>query len=65
MGHRGNCHDKAEVESFFYLLKRERIRRPSDRSRDEAWQGVFDYIEMFHNPIRMRCCHPSSWNDSR
>ncbi len=52
MSRRGNCHDNAVVESFFNLLKRERIRRRAYRSRDEARQGVFDYIEMFYNPIR-------------
>ena len=52
MSHRSNCHDNAVVESFFNLLKRERIRRRTYRSRDEARQDVFDYIEMFYNPIR-------------
>ena len=52
MSQRGNCHDNAVVESFFNLLKRERIRRRTYRSRDEARQDVFDYIEMFYNPIR-------------
>ena len=52
MSRRGNCHDNAVVESFFNLLKRERIRRRTSRSRDEARQDVFDYIEMFYNPIR-------------
>ena len=27
MSRRGNCHDNAMAESFFQLLKRERIRR--------------------------------------
>lgn len=52
MSRRGNCHDNAVVESFFNLLKRERIRRRTYRSRDEARQDVFDYIKMFYNPIR-------------
>jgi putative transposase len=52
MSRRGNCHDNAVVESFFNLLKRERIRRRLYRSRDEARQDVFDYIEMFYNPKR-------------
>jgi len=52
MSRRGNCHDNAVVESFFNLLKRERVRRRTYRSRDEARQDVFDYIEMFYNPIR-------------
>jgi len=49
---RGKCHDNAVVESFLNLLKRERIRRRTYRSRDETTQDVFDYIEMFYNPIR-------------
>ena len=52
MSRRGNCHDNAVAESFFNLLKRERIRRRVYRSRNEARQDVFDYIEMFYNPKR-------------
>ena len=52
MSRRGNCHDNAVVESFFNLLKRERIRRRTYRIRAEARQDVFDYIEMFYNPTR-------------
>lgn len=52
MSRRGNCHDNAVAESFFNLLKRERIRRRSYRTREEARQDVFDYIEMFYNPQR-------------
>ena len=52
MSRRGNCHDNAVVESFFNLLTREYIRRRTYRSRDEARQDVFDYIEMFYNLIR-------------
>ncbi|HEY0122184.1 MAG TPA: IS3 family transposase [Rhizobium sp.] len=52
MSRRENCHDNAVAESFFNLLKRERIRRKVYRSRDEARTDVFDYIEMFYNPKR-------------
>jgi hypothetical protein len=34
------------------VLNRERVRRRVYRSRDEARQDVFDYIEMFYNPKR-------------
>ena len=44
--------DNAVAESFFNLLKRERIRRRTYKSRDNARQDVFDYIEMFYNPKR-------------
>ena len=52
MSRRGNCYDNAVAESFFQLLKRERIRRRTYATRDEARQDVFDYIEMFYNPKR-------------
>ncbi|AKH99215.1 transposase [Hoeflea sp. IMCC20628] len=52
MSRRGNCHDNAVAESFFNLLKRERIRRRTYKTRTEARQDVFDYIEMFYNPTR-------------
>jgi len=52
MSRRGNCHDNAVAESFFNLLKRERIRRRTYGTRAEARQDVFDYIEMFYNPTR-------------
>ena len=52
MSRRGNCHDNAVAESFFNLLKRERVRRRTYSSRAEARQDVFDYIEMFYNPRR-------------
>lgn len=52
MGRRGNCHDNAVAESFFQLLKRERIRRQTYLTRDHARADVFNYIEMFYNPKR-------------
>jgi putative transposase len=52
MSRRGNCHDNAVAESFFSLLKRERIRRRKYKTRDDARRDVFDYIEMFYNPKR-------------
>ena len=52
MSRRGNCHDNAVAESFFQLLKRERIRRQVYSTRDAAKTDVFNYIEMFYNPKR-------------
>ncbi|WP_153016991.1 IS3 family transposase, partial [Pseudomonas amygdali] len=48
----GNYHDNAVAESFFQLLKRERIKRKIYTSRQDARSDVFDYIEMFYNPKR-------------
>ena len=52
MSRGGNCHANAVAESFFNLLKRERARRRTYKSRDDARADVFDYIEMFYNPQR-------------
>ena len=52
MSRRGNRHDNAVAESFFQLLKRERIRGRTYVTRNAARQDVFDYIEMFYNPNR-------------
>lgn len=46
------CWDNAPVESFFASLKRERDF-PKDRTRDAARAIVFEYIELFYNPIRL------------
>jgi putative transposase len=42
----------AVAESFFSPLKRERIRRRTDKTRAEARRGVFDYVEMLYDPVR-------------
>ena len=52
MSGRGNCYDNAVVESFFGLLKRERVNRTRYLTRDEARDDIFDYIERFYNRKR-------------
>lgn len=52
MSRRGNCHDNAVAESFFGALKKERIKRKIYPTRAMARSDVFDYIEMFYNPVR-------------
>ncbi len=52
MSRRGNCHDNAVAESFFQLLKRERVRRHTYPTREAASQDVFEYIKLFYNPKR-------------
>lgn len=48
----GSCYDNAAIESFFSLLKRERVNRVRYRTREEARSDVFDYIERFYNRQR-------------
>ncbi|HGG6583610.1 TPA: IS3 family transposase [Salmonella enterica subsp. enterica serovar Virchow] len=52
MSRRGNCHDNAVAESFFQLLKPERIKKKIYGTREEARSDIFDYIEMFYNSKR-------------
>ncbi|WP_317772393.1 IS3 family transposase [Enterobacter asburiae] len=52
MSRRGNCHDNAVAESFFQLLKRERIKKKIYGTREEARSDIFGYIEMFYNSKR-------------
>ena len=52
MSRRGNCHDNAVAESFFQLLKRERIKKKIYSTREDARSDIFDYIEMFYNNKR-------------
>ena len=46
MSRRGGCHDNAVAESFFQLLKRERIKRQLYSTRDGARSDVVDCVEM-------------------
>ncbi len=52
MSRKGNCHDNAVAESFFSLLKKDRVRRKIYSTRAEARAEIFDYIEGFYNPRR-------------
>jgi len=52
MSRRGNCHDNAVAESFFANLKKEKIRRIRYKTRADARHAMFEYIEMFYNPMR-------------
>ena len=40
------------AESLFSVLNRERIKRRIYPTRAAAGSEVFDYIEMFYNPVR-------------
>jgi putative transposase len=48
----GSCYDNAVAESFFGLLKRERVNRRRYRTRADARSDIFDYIERFYNRRR-------------
>ena len=52
MSRRGNSHDNAVAESFFQLLKRERIKKKIYGTQEETRSDIFYYIEMFYNNMR-------------
>jgi putative transposase len=52
MSRKGNCYDNACMESFFHSLKTECVYLRSYRTRQEAKQSIFQYIEVFYNRIR-------------
>lgn len=52
MGSVGDCYDNALCESFFATLECELLDRRTLRSREEARQAVFHFIEGWYNPLR-------------
>lgn len=48
----GNCFDNAAMESFFHTLKTEHVYFEWYRTREEAKQSIFEYIEVFYNRKR-------------
>lgn len=52
MSSKGNCYDNAPTESFFSTLKRELVYRERFKTREEAKQKLFEYIEVFYNRQR-------------
>ena len=49
MSRKGNCWDNACMESFFGSLKTEWLTDKKYKTRDQAKNDVFNYIEMFYN----------------
>lgn len=54
MSRRGNCWDNAPMESFWGKLKTEWLYGRTFKTRAEARESVFEYIELFYNRKRLR-----------
>ncbi len=52
MSRKGECWDNAVAESFFGSLKNERVYHEDYKTREEARQNIFEYIEVFYNRKR-------------
>lgn len=53
MSRKANCWDNAVTASFFGILKTELIHHERFRTRQEAKDKLFDYIEVFYNRSRI------------
>lgn len=53
MSRKGNCWDNAVSESFFHTLKTELIHHEQFKTRYDAKQAIFEYIEVFYNRERI------------
>jgi len=53
MSGKGDCYDNAVMESFWSTLKGELVHHEQYRTRDEARQSIFEYIETFYNRQRL------------
>lgn len=53
MSRRGQCLDNAVAESFFATLKSELVEGRAWRTRHEAGQAIFEWIEVFYNRHRL------------
>lgn len=49
----GHCYDNAVAESFFHTLKTEHTNFKRYRTREEAMNSIFEYIEVFYNRQRL------------
>jgi putative transposase len=52
MSRKGNCWDNAAMESFFSRLKVEELFANSYQYLNEVYSSVFEFIELFYNPVR-------------
>jgi transposase InsO family protein len=53
MSRKGDCRDDSPMESFFKTLKTELVYNRRFKSRAEAKLGIFEYIEVFYNRLRL------------
>jgi len=53
MSRKGNCWDNTHCESFFHSLKTELVYRRHFKTREEARQAIFEWIEVWYNRQRL------------
>ncbi|AZL16460.1 IS3 family transposase [Rickettsiales endosymbiont of Stachyamoeba lipophora] len=62
---KGNCYDNAVARSFFNSLETEAIKGQFFKTKQEAKDAIFEYIEAFYNTVRMHStlnyCSPANF----
>lgn len=53
MSRKGNCYDNACIESFHSILKKELIYCTKFKTKQQAYDEIFQYIEFFYNRKRI------------
>jgi transposase InsO family protein len=53
MSRKGNCYDNACIESFHSILKKELIYCKRFRTKEQAYNEIYRYIEFFYNRKRI------------
>lgn len=54
MSRKGDCWDKAPMESFYATLKGKLVEQRDHLTREEARADVFQYVEGFYNRSSQR-----------
>ena len=53
MSRKGNCYDNACIESFHSILKKELIYCTKFKTKQQAYDEIYEYIEFFYNRKRI------------
>ncbi|WP_244917140.1 IS3 family transposase [Paenibacillus castaneae] len=53
MSRKGNCYDNASMESFHSVLKKELVYCKTFKTKKQAYDEIFQYIELFYNRKRI------------
>jgi len=53
MSRKGDCYDNACMESFHSVLKKELVHQTKFKTRKQAYQALYEYIEIEYNRMRL------------
>ncbi|SDY03893.1 Transposase InsO and inactivated derivatives, partial [Paenibacillus sp. CF384] len=53
MSRKGNCYDNACIEAFHSVMKKELIYQTKFKTRKQAYDAIYEYIELEYNRMRI------------